>query len=176
MPIPAWDWRVFNLQKRMEPLLIAAANFLLLIKKTKRIIFDGLFLFCNYFSAIEAFPGVENQEEVREAFQHHEAFAFRTSHLFLPGLVAMLWAAEARARPDCLLRSFNNLALHTSAMRSKVFGHSLFRFNKESTYAGREGDLDALKEGAYFDRDVRRPSVDNASLNGEAPGRPEASR
>lgn len=31
-----------------------------------------------------------------------------------------------------------------------------------------------LKEGAYFDRDVR-PSVDNAPLNGEAPEGPEAS-
>ena len=41
-------------------------------------------------SAIQAFPGVEDQEEVRKAFQHHEAFAFRTSHRFLPGLAAML--------------------------------------------------------------------------------------
>jgi hypothetical protein len=36
-------------------------------------------------AAVDTFPGVENQEEVGEAFQHHETFALRTFHRILPG-------------------------------------------------------------------------------------------
>jgi hypothetical protein len=36
-------------------------------------------------SAIETFPGVEDQEEIREAFQHHQSLALRAIHnSFLP--------------------------------------------------------------------------------------------
>jgi hypothetical protein len=36
-------------------------------------------------SAIDTFPGIEGQEEVRESFQHHQPFALRTIHNnFLP--------------------------------------------------------------------------------------------
>ena len=36
-------------------------------------------------SAVDAFPGVENEKEIREPFQHHHAFALRTFHVFLLG-------------------------------------------------------------------------------------------
>lgn len=36
-------------------------------------------------TAIDALPGVKNEEEVGEPLQHHESFALRTFHLFLPG-------------------------------------------------------------------------------------------
>lgn len=36
-------------------------------------------------AAVDAFPGVEYQEEVGKPFQHHEAFAFWTFHRILPG-------------------------------------------------------------------------------------------
>ena len=36
-------------------------------------------------SAIDTFPGIEHQEEVREVFQHHQAFALWAIHdSFLP--------------------------------------------------------------------------------------------
>ena len=36
-------------------------------------------------SAIDTFPGIEHQKEVREAFQHHQSFALWAIHdLFLP--------------------------------------------------------------------------------------------
>ena len=36
-------------------------------------------------TTIETFPGVEDQEKVRETFQHHQTFALRTTHdCFLP--------------------------------------------------------------------------------------------
>ena len=36
-------------------------------------------------SAIDTFPGIENQEEVREAFQHHQSFSlWAIHHSFLP--------------------------------------------------------------------------------------------
>jgi hypothetical protein len=36
-------------------------------------------------SAIDAFPGIEHQEEVRETFQHHQSFALWAIHdSFLP--------------------------------------------------------------------------------------------
>lgn len=36
-------------------------------------------------SAIDALPSIEHQKEIREALQHHQAFAFRTTHdYFLP--------------------------------------------------------------------------------------------
>jgi len=31
-------------------------------------------------AAVDAFPCVENEKEIREAFQHHQAFALRTFH------------------------------------------------------------------------------------------------
>ena len=36
-------------------------------------------------TAIDALPGVKNEEEVGEPLQHHESFALRTFHRFLPG-------------------------------------------------------------------------------------------
>ena len=36
-------------------------------------------------STIDALPSIEHQKEIREALQHHQAFAFRTTHdYFLP--------------------------------------------------------------------------------------------
>ena len=36
-------------------------------------------------SAVDAFPGIEGQEKVRESFQHHQSFALRAIHdYFLP--------------------------------------------------------------------------------------------
>jgi hypothetical protein len=37
----------------------------------------------NERSTIDAFPGVKDQKEIREAFQHHKSFAFWTLHLSL---------------------------------------------------------------------------------------------
>ena len=36
-------------------------------------------------ATVDAFPGVENEKEIREPFQHHHAFALRTFHVFLLG-------------------------------------------------------------------------------------------
>ncbi len=36
-------------------------------------------------AAIEAFPGIEHEKEIREPLQHHHAFALRTVHCALPG-------------------------------------------------------------------------------------------
>ena len=35
-------------------------------------------------SAVDAFPGIEGQKKVRESFQHHQSFALRAIHNFLP--------------------------------------------------------------------------------------------
>jgi hypothetical protein len=35
-------------------------------------------------TAVDAFPGIEGQEKIRESFQHHQSFALRTIHNFLP--------------------------------------------------------------------------------------------
>jgi hypothetical protein len=36
-------------------------------------------------SAVDAFPGIEGQEKIRESFQHHQSFALRAIHdYFLP--------------------------------------------------------------------------------------------
>jgi hypothetical protein len=31
-------------------------------------------------SAVDTFPGIEDQEKIREPFQHHQSFAFRAIH------------------------------------------------------------------------------------------------
>lgn len=36
-------------------------------------------------AAIDAFPCIEDEKEVREPFQHHHPFALRTFHGSLPG-------------------------------------------------------------------------------------------
>ena len=38
-------------------------------------------------SAVNAFPGIENEKEVRKPLHHHQAFAFRTIHSEPPNLV-----------------------------------------------------------------------------------------
>ena len=35
-------------------------------------------------AAVDAFPGIEGQEKIRESFQHHQSFALRAIHNFLP--------------------------------------------------------------------------------------------
>ena len=35
-------------------------------------------------AAVDAFPGIEGQEKIRESFQHHQSFTLRTIHNFLP--------------------------------------------------------------------------------------------
>jgi hypothetical protein len=34
-------------------------------------------------SAVDTFPGIEDQEEVRESFQHHQSFALRAIHNYV---------------------------------------------------------------------------------------------
>lgn len=53
-------------------------------------------------AAVDAFPGVENEEEIREPLQHHQTFALRTFHRTLPGGdVYSWWRNQARAAPNC---------------------------------------------------------------------------
>ena len=42
-------------------------------------------------SAVDTFPRIEDQEKVREPFQHHQSFALRAIHNYsLPGYVSEL--------------------------------------------------------------------------------------
>jgi hypothetical protein len=53
-------------------------------------------------AAVDTFPGIKNQKEIGESFQHHHAFAFRTFHLLLlGGDVYSCACSEARAEPNC---------------------------------------------------------------------------
>jgi hypothetical protein len=57
----------------------------------------------NDCSTIETFPGIEDQKEIRKAFQHHQSFALRTIH------------------DSFLLRDFENeLAREKSNLRSSM--------------------------------------------------------
>lgn len=42
-------------------------------------------------AAIDTLPCVENEKEIREPLQHHQAFALRTFHHFLPGDYVHSW-------------------------------------------------------------------------------------
>jgi len=53
-------------------------------------------------AAVNAFPRVEDEEEIGEAFQHHEAFALRAFHRILPGgYVHSCRRNQARPAPNC---------------------------------------------------------------------------
>ena len=61
------------------------------------IIGDGAIDDC---AAVDALPRVENQKEVGEPLEHHEPFALRTFHRFLPGCdVHSCGRSKARAEP-----------------------------------------------------------------------------
>lgn len=53
-------------------------------------------------TTVDTLPGVENEEEVGEPFQHHEAFALRAFHRILPGnYVHSCRRIQARPTPNC---------------------------------------------------------------------------
>ena len=50
-------------------------------------------------SAIDTFPRIEGQEEIREAFQHHQSFALRAFHDYsLPHCESELARGESNLR------------------------------------------------------------------------------
>ena len=50
-------------------------------------------------SAIDTFPSIEGQEEIREAFQHHQSFALRAFHDYsLPHCESELVRGESNLR------------------------------------------------------------------------------
>jgi hypothetical protein len=49
-------------------------------------------------SAVNAFPGIEYQEEIGEPLEHHEAFALRTFHRILQGCGELLLALQSKYR------------------------------------------------------------------------------
>ena len=74
-------------------------------------------------SAVDTFPGIKDQEEVREPFHHHQSFALRTIHNnFLPRYVSEL-AREGIAicDPARHLRNINNLALWELLIRTTLY-------------------------------------------------------
>jgi hypothetical protein len=74
-------------------------------------------------SAVDTFPGIKDQEEVREPFHHHQSFALRTIHNnFLPRYVSEP-AREGIAicdpvRHRCI---FNSLALWELLIRTTLY-------------------------------------------------------
>jgi hypothetical protein len=53
-------------------------------------------------TTVDTLPGVENEEEIGEPFQHHEAFALRAFHRILPGnYVRSCRRIQARPTPNC---------------------------------------------------------------------------
>ncbi len=74
-------------------------------------------------SAVDTFPGIKDQEKVREPFHHHQSFALRTIHNnFLPRYVSEL-AREGIAicDPARHLRNINNLALWELLIRTTLY-------------------------------------------------------
>src|SRR5687768_2390825 len=61
-------------------------------------------------AAVDALPCVEDQKEVGEPLEHHQPFALRTFHRFLPGCDVHSWGV-AKQKPNQFLsvRNFNIL-------------------------------------------------------------------
>jgi len=63
-------------------------------------------------ATVNAFPGIKNEKEIGESFQHHHAFTFRTFHVFLlGGDVYSYTCSEARAEPKCQVKQFQSVRL-----------------------------------------------------------------
>jgi hypothetical protein len=82
-------------------------------------------------SAVDTFPGIKNQKEVREPFHHHQPFALRTIHnYFLPRYVSEL-AREGIAICDPAQhhRIINNLVLWELLIRTTLYTPLYLFFN-----------------------------------------------
>ena len=82
-------------------------------------------------SAVDTFPGIKDQEEVREPFHHHQSFALRAIHnYFLPRYVSEL-AREGIAICDPARhhRIINSLALWELLIRTTLYTPLYLFFN-----------------------------------------------
>ena len=82
-------------------------------------------------SAVDTFPGIKDQEEVREPFHHHQSFTLRTIHNnFLPRYVSEL-AREGIAICDPARhhRIINNLELWELLIRTTLYTPLYLFFN-----------------------------------------------
>lgn len=71
-------------------------------------------------AAVDALPGVENQEEVGKPLQHHQAFALRTFHRILPGVdVHSCGVPKQELHQIIAIRNFNTLGATYLSPRGK---------------------------------------------------------
>ena len=65
-------------------------------------------------AAIDAFPCIEDQKEIGEPLEHHEPFALRTFHRFLPGCDVHSWGVPKQEPNQFLsIRNFNILSVRS---------------------------------------------------------------
>jgi hypothetical protein len=92
-------------------------------------------------SAVDAFPGIKDQEKIRESFQHHQSFALRATHnYFLPCYDGnRLARGEAICEPVWQHRIINDLVLWGLLIRTILYAllHLCFQFC--AAPRGREG-------------------------------------
>ena len=73
-------------------------------------------------SAIDTFPGIEGQEEVRESFQHHQPFALRTIHNhFLPRNVNELVRGSSNLRSSITASQYQCFRLWELLIRTTLY-------------------------------------------------------
>ena len=73
-------------------------------------------------SAIDTFPGIEGQEEVRESFQHHQPFALRTIHNhFLPRNVNELVRGNSNLRSSITASQYQCFRLWELLIRTTLY-------------------------------------------------------
>lgn len=74
-------------------------------------------------SAVDTFPRIKNQEEVREPFHHHQSFALRTIHNYFPPRYVSELTREGIAICDPVrhLRNINDLALWELLIRTTLY-------------------------------------------------------